>query len=221
VHHEEVMHIFMSKVLSYLQPVIVTPKTKIFLEDRMLYFLVHLNAGRRLEDLKIILNIPNFALPRFYTLSRIESRHYIIFLDDIIRIGIKVLFHHFVFNGFYGMKLNRNADLRLEGKADEQEDLIEELHRGFDARKTGEPSRFQYDSSMPAPLVKFCKDRFGLDAGEMLPVGKYRSRERIFCFIFLISRTIMYWCFLISRYLIRMSLRLWRRFIAWLRIRTL
>ena len=182
VHHEEVMHIFMSKVLSYLQPVIVTPRTKLFLEDRMLYFLVHLNAGRRLEDLKIILNIPNFSLPRFYSLSKIEGRHYIIFLDDIIRIGIKVLFHDFLFNGFYAMKLNRNADLRLEDKADEQEDLIEELHRGFDVRKTGEPSRFQYDSSMPAPLVQFCKNRFGLEAGEMLPVGKYLNKNDFFKF---------------------------------------
>jgi polyphosphate kinase len=182
IHHEEVMHIFMSKVLSYLQPVIVTPKTNIFLEDRMLYFLVHLNAGRRLEDLKIILNIPNFALPRFYNLNKIEGRHYIIFLDDIIRIGIKILFHDFVFNGFYAMKLNRNADLRLEDRADEQEDLIEELQRGFDVRKTGEPSRFQYDSSMPASLVQFCKNRFGLEAGEMLPVGRYLSKNDFFKF---------------------------------------
>ena len=69
VHYEEAMHIFMSKVLSYLQPVIITRKQNIFLEDRVLYFLVHVDAGRRLNDLKIVLNIPSHALPRFFMLS--------------------------------------------------------------------------------------------------------------------------------------------------------
>jgi polyphosphate kinase len=182
VHYEEVMHIFMSKVLSYLQPVIITPKTKIFLEDRMLYFLVHLNAGHRLEDLKIILNIPNFALPRFYTLSKLKDKHYIIFLDDIIRIGSKMLFREFIFNGFFAIKLNRNADLHLEDKNEDREDLIEDLQRGFDYRRTGEPSRFQYDADMPEPLVQFCRERFSLVAGEMLPVARYLSTNDFFRF---------------------------------------
>jgi polyphosphate kinase len=182
VHYEEVMHIFMSKVLSYLQPVIITPKTKIFLEDRMLYFLVHLNAGHRLEDLKIILNIPNFALPRFYSLSKLNGKHYIIFLDDIIRIGSKKLFREFIFNGFFAMKLNRNADLHLEDKNEDREDLIEDLQRGFDYRRTGEPSRFQYDADIPEPLVQFCRERFSLVAGEMLPVARYLSTNDFFRF---------------------------------------
>jgi polyphosphate kinase len=174
-HKDEVMHIFMSKVLSYLQPVIITSRTNVFLDDRMLYFLVTLNAGHRLEDLKIILNIPNNTLPRFYTLSKFGGKHYIIFLDDIIRIGSKILFKDYVFNGFYSIKLNRNADLHLDEKNEDQDELIEELQRGFDYRRTGEPSRFQYDSAMPPKLVEFCWQRFSLEAEEMLPVGRYLS----------------------------------------------
>ena len=37
-HYEEAMHIFMSRVLSYLQPVIITRKQNIFLEDRVFIF---------------------------------------------------------------------------------------------------------------------------------------------------------------------------------------
>jgi polyphosphate kinase len=179
-HREEVIHIFMSKVLSYLQPVIITPKTEIFLEDRMLYFLLHVNAGRRLEDLKITLNIPSQSLPRFFTLSSRDNNHYVIFLDDVIRIGIPLLFPAFQFKGMYTFKVNRDADLHLKESIREEEDLVEILHRGLDVRRTGEPSLFQYDATMPKVLVDFCRTRFGLEEGEMQPVGHYLGTIDLF-----------------------------------------
>jgi polyphosphate kinase len=181
-HYDEVLHIFMSKVLSYLQPVIITPKTEIFLEDRMLYFLLHVDAGRRLNDLKILLNIPSNFLPRFFSLSKIGEKEYVVYLDDIIRAGIKSLFAHFDFKGFYSIKINRNADLYLEDEKDDEGDFMELLQRGLDLRRNGAPSRFQYDSSMPDALVEFCNKRFKLETEEMLPVGRYLSSSDFFRF---------------------------------------
>jgi polyphosphate kinase len=182
IHYEEVMNIFMSQVLSYLQPVIITSKKGIFLEDRSLYFLVHLNAGRRLENLKIVLNIPNNLLPRFFQLSSVDGKHHIIYLDDVIRIGAKALFRDFTFLGFYSIKLNRDADLHMTEEVEEQADFLEGLQRGLNIRRTGDPSRFQYDPEMPEPLVEFCKKQFKLDEGEMLPVGRYLSTADYFRF---------------------------------------
>jgi polyphosphate kinase len=181
-HHEEVMYLFMSKVLTYLQPVILTSHTNIFLEDRKLYFLVHVNAGRRLEDLKIVLNIPNNYLPRFFSLSPVGNKRYVIFLDDIIRIGIRILFQNFIFHGLYSMKLNRDASMLLADDQEESSSFIQVMKKGLDVRRTGEPSRFQYDDSMPEKLVNFCKENFNLEAGEMLPVGKYLSTSDFFKF---------------------------------------
>jgi polyphosphate kinase len=181
-HYDEMMHIFMSKVLSYLQPVVITPKADVFLEDRMLYFLLHVNAGRRLDDLKIILNVPNNSLPRFFALSKVDDKNYIVYLDDIIRLGIKSLFKNFEFKGIYSIKINRNADLHMDEDTDVQADFVEVLQRGLDLRKTGAPSRFQYDASMPESLIKFCHQRFQLEEGEMLPVGRYLSSSDFFRF---------------------------------------
>lgn len=185
VHRDEVMHIFLSKVLSYLQPVIALPKKEHFLEDRMLYFLIHVNAGHRLEDLKIILNIPSNNLPRFYSLSPTEQGSFIIYLDDIIRIGVQALFKHFTFMGFYSIKINRDADLHLEAEQSEQEGqevFVDLLERGLDMRKKGAPSRFQYDVDMPIQLVDFCREYFRLEEGEMLPVSRYLSTSDFFRF---------------------------------------
>jgi polyphosphate kinase len=179
-HYDEMMHIFMSKVLSYLQPVIITPQANVFLEDRVLYFLIH--ATRRLNDLIIVLNLPSNSLPRFFTLSSIDDKKYIVYLDDIIRMGIQSLFKSFEFKGIYSIKINRNADLHMDDDADDQADFVEVLQRGLDQRKTGAPSRFQYDSSMPESLIKFCHQQFQLEEGEMLPVGRYLSSSDFFRF---------------------------------------
>jgi polyphosphate kinase len=182
-HREEIRHIFMSKVLSYLQPVAITPKARIFLEDRMLYFLVHVNAGRRLEDLKVILNIPHFILPRFYSLSQADGKHYVVYLDDIVRIGIKTLFPDFIFHGIYSIKLNRDADLHLDAqKESDVDEFIEELQKRLSKRKSGLPSRFQYDSCMPAELVNYCKHHLKLEGGEMIPIGRYQGANDFFSF---------------------------------------
>jgi polyphosphate kinase len=181
-HRDEVMHIFLSKVLSYLQPVIAIPKTELFLEDRMLYFLIHVNAGHRLEDLKIILNIPSNNLPRFYSLSTTDQGSFIIYLDDIIRVGVQALFKHFTFMGFYSIKINRDADLHLKAEEEGEGVFVDLLERGLDMRKKGAPSRFQYDVDMPIQLVDFCREYFQLDEGEMLPVSRYLSTSDFFRF---------------------------------------
>ncbi|HLO81314.1 MAG TPA: hypothetical protein VK166_10165, partial [Chitinophagaceae bacterium] len=183
VHKEQVIRLFMSKVLSYLQPVVITPKSRLFLEDRMLYFLIHLNAGRRLEDLKVILNIPKNVLPRFFALESHEGKHYVIYLDDIIRIGIRTLFPDYSFYGIYSIKLNRDADLHLDAqKEGELAEFIEELQKRLSIRKTGLPSRFQYDAAMPENLVRFCKEALHFEGGEMLPVGRYQGANDFFGF---------------------------------------
>jgi polyphosphate kinase len=179
-HYDEVVLIFMSKVLSYLQPVVITTKSDVFLEDRMLYFLVHLNAGRRLTDLKILLNIPSNSLPRFFVLSPQGTSEYIVYLDDIIRMGVPLLFKDFEFKGFYSIKINRNADLNMEEEKEEAGDFVEAMQRGLDSRRIGNPSRFQYDSLMPRELVAFCFEQFKLEAGEMLPAGRYLNSSDFF-----------------------------------------
>jgi polyphosphate kinase len=179
-HYEEVMNIFMSRVVSYLQPVILSETRSTFLEDRMLYFLIHVNAGWRARDLKIILNIPSNALPRFFQLSKLDGKYYFVYLDDIIRMGIRTLFKEYEFKGFYSIKINRNADLLMEDEEDDAADLLALVQRGLDLRRRGAPSRFQYDASMPKALREFCHDQFQLETGEMLPVGRYLNSSDFF-----------------------------------------
>ncbi len=176
-HKEEALNIFMSKVLSYLQPVFLDKHTDIFLEDRQLYFLVQLVDKRTKMKRNMILNIPSQIIPRFHALSAQKGKKYFIYLDDIIRIGTGYIMKKYAIGELYAIKLNRNAELNIE---DEQEGLIDALQKGVQSRKLGNPSRFQYDVKMPAGLMEFCRERFLLEKGEMLPAGRYMNMSDLF-----------------------------------------
>jgi polyphosphate kinase len=120
------------------------------------------------------------VLPRFFQLSEEAGKYYFVYLDDIIRIGIKSLFRQYEFKGFYSIKINRSADLFLDDEKDDATDLLRLLQRGLDLRKKGAPSRFQYDAALPDELKNFCHDQFELESGEMLPVGRYLNSSDFF-----------------------------------------
>jgi polyphosphate kinase len=176
-HKEEALNIFMSKVLTYLQPVILDEKTNIFLEDRLLYFLVQLTDKRTKSKRYMILNIPSHIIPRLYTLSPQNGKKYFIYLDDIIRIGTGYIMKKYAIGDLYAIKLNRNAEINID---EEQEGLIDALQKGVQSRKMGNPSRFQYDAKMPPGMIAFCREKFNLESGEMLPVGRYMNMSDFF-----------------------------------------
>ena len=94
--------------------------------------------------------------------------------------GVMSLFTDFTFNGFYSIKINRNADLHLEDESEQHADFVESMQRGLDSRRKGNPSRFQYDAQMPQHLVSFCYQQFELEQGEMAPSGRYLNNSDFF-----------------------------------------
>ena len=116
----------------------------------------------------------------FLFLSPTDDKQWIIYLDDIIRMGVRSLFTDFTFNGFYSIKINRNADLNLEDENEQHADFVESMQRGLDSRRKGNPSRFQYDAQMPQHLVSFCYQQFELEQGEMAPSGRYLNSSDFF-----------------------------------------
>ncbi len=185
-HHEEVReeHLefiyeyFNTQVASYLQPIWLSNETTPFLEDRQLYFvwqLSHKNSSERL----ILLNLPTEHLPRFIPLPKIDNKHYVIYLDDIVRIGGEIFLENYKIKGCFSIKLNRNADLNL----DEYSGAIAgQMKISLEQRAFGAPSRFQYDVAMPKKLVSLCVDLFGIEQDELTPTGRYQQMSDFFSF---------------------------------------
>jgi len=177
-HLEFIYEYFNTQVASYLQPIWLTNETTPFLEDRQLYFVWQVSHKNSPESL-ILLNLPTQHLPRFMSLPQLNNRHYVIYLDDIVRIGGERFLENYKIKGCYSIKLNRDADLNL----DEYSGAIAgQMKISLEQRAFGAPSRFQYDAAMPKKLVSRCVDLFGIESEELTPTGRYQQMSDFFSF---------------------------------------
>lgn len=175
-HSETVREYFLSKVLSFLQPLILQKENAplVFLENNALYFVVEVEApdagGKHSYAL---LNIPSFNLSRFYELPMLGDDHYIVFLDDVIRENLEEVFPGYTIHGAYSVKLTRDAEMNLEDEF--AGDIAEKIERQLEKRDAGHATRMLFDKQMPAEAREFVKQYFMLRDAEMVEGGRYHN----------------------------------------------
>jgi len=175
-HQNFITKYFRSRVLSYLQPVLLkADNPRVFLDNRKIYFAVRLRKKKDEDASEIYahINIPSDSLPRFLELPGIENKHYYIFLDDIILFNLKLIFPGYDIIDAYSIKLNRDADLQIE---DEYEgDLVVKIQKSLSQRQKGPPARFLYDLRMPEAFLLNLKKAFKLRSKDLVPGGRYHN----------------------------------------------
>lgn len=178
-HRSFVEHYFKSKVLSYLQPIIMTSKTAKtpYLDNLALYFAIELIDGKGARHYAH-LKIPTEDLPRFIELPEIDGHYYFIAIDDIIRECIDFLFPGYEVKGAFAVKLNRDADLNIEDEY--SGNLVKKIKKQINKRNLGVPSRFLYDSEIPEDMLSFLKKTFGLKDEDLVKGGKYHNMDDLF-----------------------------------------
>ena len=175
-HTETVVEFFLSRVLSFLQPVILKKENRgtIFLENNYLYFIVDIE-DTDLPDVHeyALLNIPSDQLPRFSELPKIEEKHYLLFLDDVIRENLMEVFPGYKIHGAYAVKLTRDAELNIEDEF--TGDLADKIEKQLGKRDIGLATRFLFDGKMPAEIRNFIIKYFDIRAEEMVEGGRYHN----------------------------------------------
>ena len=175
-HHETLREYFLSKVLSFLQPIILRDDNRpnVFLENNALYFIVALESIEKPGTHSYaLLNIPSSNLPRFLDLPKSGEDHYIMFLDDVIRDNIQEVFPGFIIHGAYSVKLTRDAEMNLEDEF--IGDIAEKIEKQLEKREIGHSTRFLYDASMPEEIQVFTGEYLGLREEEMIDGGRYHN----------------------------------------------
>ncbi|HEX7847895.1 MAG TPA: polyphosphate kinase 1, partial [Chitinophagaceae bacterium] len=175
-HEEWIREYFLSKVLSFLQPVILKKdnQANIFLENNALYFIVDLeeaeNPGSRIYAL---LNIPSSNLSRFSALPDIGDDHYLLFLDDVVRENLEEIFPGFKIHGAYSIKLTRDAELNIGDEF--AGDIADKIEKQLDKRDIGRSTRLLFDKTMPVVVREFVQNYFLLRFEEMVEGGRYHN----------------------------------------------
>ena len=181
-HLPEIREIFLSHVLSFIQPIYLDGKTeKSFLpENNKLYFVVTLQENNDGILKQAIVNIPSEKIKRFFALSAINGFEYVIFLDDIVRENLVYLFPGLEIIGVYSIKINRDAELYLAD--DFGGDLLQSIEKQLSKRDFGPPSRFLYQQGMPMNLQMFLASIFNITSEDMFPGGRYHNLKDLSSF---------------------------------------
>ena len=172
-HSAEIKELFLSKVLSFIQPIFLEGDNikKFTPENNYLYFIVSLKGLEEGSLKQAVINIPSNKLPRFFTLSPIDNYEYVIFIDDILRFNLQLIFPGLEVVNTFSLKFNRDAELHLEDEY--SGDLLKKIEKQLLKRDFGPPSRFLFEHGMPKNIQLFLAAIFEVKYQDMFAGGRY------------------------------------------------
>ncbi|RZL32676.1 MAG: polyphosphate kinase 1, partial [Pedobacter sp.] len=167
---EEVSSYFLNQVLAFLQPIDLAKSEFFFPENNALYLLINLTQGD--ENKAIILNIPSNHLPRFFKIAK-GDEVFVVFLDDVIKENLNLLFADAKIIGCYSFKITRDAELDLK---DEYEgNLAEQLEKQLQKRDLGLATRFLHQPDLPKETLKLIVEKLNLKKANLVAGGNYHN----------------------------------------------
>lgn len=172
-----VVNYFQKEVRNRLMPFMIEKDSDLpNLTDDAIYLAVHLSRKESLKKRFALLEVPTGILPRFIQLPAIKEDKYIIFLDDIIRFGLKDIFFIFDFDEIsaYTIKLTKDAEFEITD--DISESYIDKLSKSLQQRKKGTPVRFIYDRCIPPDLLKIITKKLNIGTDDVvIPSNRYHN----------------------------------------------
>jgi len=129
---------FHKEVRTRLMPFLIEKDTDLpNLTDDAIYLAIYLLNKETRNKRFALLEIPTNVLPRFILLPDKNEAKNMIFLDDIIRFGLKEIFFIFDFNEItaYTIKLTKDAEFEITD--DISESYIDKLSKSLQQRKKG------------------------------------------------------------------------------------
>lgn len=183
--HEEFVHNFFNEeVFPFLSPVIIQAgDIRTFIRDRRLYLVIRMvKKSKRMAEPDYVpdyyyalMKIPYAKVPRFIELPTHEGKHYIMFIDDIIRANLSSIFPGYVVESCYSIKISRDADIYLDDE--KGGNIVENIRKKVKKRKIGALSRFMYDSNMPDDFLAFICNAFGITTDDLVLGGRYNNLQ--------------------------------------------
>ena len=183
--HEEFVHNFFNEeVFPFLSPVMIQAgDIRTFIRDRRLYLVIRMvKKSKRMAEPDYVpdyyyalMKIPYAKVPRFIELPTHEGKHYIMFIDDIIRANLSSIFPGYVVESCYSIKISRDADICLDDE--KGGNIVENIRKKVKKRKIGALSRFMYDSNMPDDFLAFICNAFGITTDDLVLGGRYNNLQ--------------------------------------------
>lgn len=129
------------------------------------------------------IELPVRLTGRFIRLPDEEGKCYIMYVDDIVRTCLPLVFEGLGYVSFlaFAFKFTRDAEMEIDN--DPRSGKIQKITKGIKSRKRGEPLRVIYDSQMPKDLLNRVLKKLDLDRWDTLQKsGRYHNHKDLMKF---------------------------------------
>jgi polyphosphate kinase len=178
-----VSHYFQTEVKPYVLPIMLKQSAKLpNLNDMPMYLAIRLSKTNEGRPAYALIQIPS-ELPRFFVLPKVGDKQLVMFLDDVIRFGLPLVFAALPYDVIesYAIKFTRDAELEVDD--DFTESFYEKMSDGLKAREVGDPVRANYDKHFPPRFLQLILQKLGLANSESLyPGSRYHNRRDLLKF---------------------------------------
>lgn len=180
-----IVELFHSALIPHTHPMLLMKeRVNPFLQNNVPYFLLRLHKkkskAQKPQPRYAIVRIPSYHFARFVEIPERDGRHFVMFLDDIVRYNIHTLFPGYTIDKAHTFMVTRDADFEVEDELDG--DIIDSIEKNVLRREVGEYSRFSYDNNMPVRMIEILKDNFKLIYTDMVGGGRYLKLNDLFGF---------------------------------------
>jgi polyphosphate kinase len=176
-----VLNYYHTQVQPHIMPTMIRSYSRLnVLRDFPLYLAVKMTVhGKHLERPGYaLIEIPTPSLGRFVVLPEHQGSTLVMYLDDIIRIGLPQLFAGLPYNRFQAWAVKFTRDAEMEFDDDITESLYDKISEGLKAREAGAAVRMNYDKDLPKDFLKLLLTKLKLKEEDTLfPGARYHNRK--------------------------------------------
>lgn len=151
--------------------------------DDCIYLAVKLDREGVKRSYYALLPLPVSRVGRFVRLPDRDGRSYLMYLDDVVRCCLPLLFPGLRFDHYeaYSFKFTKDAEMEIDN--DLRNGLLQKISKGVKSRRLGLPLRLIYDGAMPAGMLRRVMNKLDnerLDTA--LAGGKYQNHRDLMGF---------------------------------------
>lgn len=173
-----VRSLFRKKISGFVSPVWLDkagePETE---SDSHIYLAVELSAPGRKHEYALI-KVPTSKVGRFITLPNKDDINIVMYLEDVIRFALPMIFPGMGFTGFRAFSFKFTKDAEMEIDNDSHYGPIDKIAKAVKSRKQGATLRVLYDKEMPPALLQSIMKKLRLDSLDtVFPSGHYQNHK--------------------------------------------
>ena len=175
---------YRQKLSGFISPVWLSAVKQLTDEtDEDIYLAVKMQPDGKRSFSYALIELPVANCGRFVRLPDKEGKSYLMYLDDVVRFCLPMIFLGMDFTHFeaYAFKFTKDAEMEIDN--DLRNGMLQKISKGVKSRRKGDALRVIYDAGMPKDLLKRVMEKLNLDKLDtVLGGGRYHNHKDMMSF---------------------------------------